>query len=70
MVAAAQSTEGKEGWHRAVEKPRRQRKVSVGLRLDPEVLAFYRSAGKGYQTTINNVLRAYMQAVQKERGDV
>ncbi len=37
-------------------------KQMVSIRLDPDVLAFFRSHGKGYQTRINAVLRAYMEA--------
>jgi len=34
----------------------------VSIRLDKDVLAFYRSQGAGYQTRINDTLRAAMQA--------
>ena len=37
-------------------------KQRVTLRLDADVLDWFRSAGPGYQTRINAVLRAYMQA--------
>ncbi|MDJ0826221.1 MAG: BrnA antitoxin family protein [Rhodobacter sp.] len=40
-------------------------KKSVSLRLDPDVLDFFRSQGKGYQTRINAVLRTYMEAKKK-----
>lgn len=36
------------------------RKKAISLRLDDDVLAFFRSGGKGYQTRINAVLRQYM----------
>ncbi len=36
-------------------------KQQITLRLDPDVLAFFRKHGKGYQTTINAVLRKYME---------
>ena len=35
-------------------------KKSVTLRLDEDLLAFFRQGGPGYQTRINAVLRAYM----------
>ncbi|MFN4100775.1 MAG: BrnA antitoxin family protein, partial [Pararhodobacter sp.] len=35
------------------------------LRLDPEVLSFFRAQGRGYQTRINAVLRAYMEAQRR-----
>jgi uncharacterized protein (DUF4415 family) len=37
-------------------------KNPISLRLDPDVLAWFRSHGKGYQTRMNAVLRAYMKA--------
>ena len=36
-------------------------KQQITLRLDPDVLAFFRGLGKRYQTTINAVLRRYME---------
>jgi uncharacterized protein (DUF4415 family) len=44
------------------------RKQQITLRLDPDVLAFFRSTGKGYQTTINAVLRKYVQAQKRRAG--
>jgi uncharacterized protein (DUF4415 family) len=41
--------------------PKRQ----ITLRLDPDVLKFFRKHGRGYQTTINAVLRKYMEAQQR-----
>jgi len=38
------------------------KKELISLRLDPDVLAFFRRQGKGYQTTINLLLRKYMEA--------
>jgi uncharacterized protein (DUF4415 family) len=40
-------------------------KKQITLRVDPDVLTFFRKHGRGYQTTINAVLRKYMEA-QKE----
>ena len=40
-------------------------KQMVSIRLDPDVLEFFRGQGKGYQTRINAVLRAYMDAKQR-----
>lgn len=37
-------------------------KKPVSIRLDPDVLAFFKTGGKGYQTRINAVLRSYMKA--------
>jgi len=40
-------------------------KKPVSLRLDTDVLAFFQQAGPRYQTRINQVLRAYMDAHKK-----
>lgn len=37
-------------------------KKAISLRLDEDVLDFFKSKGKGYQTAINKVLRQYMEA--------
>lgn len=37
-------------------------KASVCIRLDQDVLEWFKSQGKGYQTRINALLRAYMEA--------
>lgn len=39
-------------------------KEQVTLRLDADVLKWFRSQGKGYQTRINALLRAYVEAHQ------
>ena len=41
-----------------------QNKQSISLRLDQDTLAWFKNQGKGYQTYINAVLRAYVQAHQ------
>lgn len=41
-------------------------KKPVSIRLDPDVLAWFKAGGAGYQTRINAVLRAWMEA-QKAR---
>ena len=39
-----------------------QPKTPVSIRLDQDVLAFFKAQGRGYQTRINAVLRAWMEA--------
>lgn len=39
-----------------------ENKCQVTLRLDADVLDYFRHTGKRYQTRINSVLRAYMHA--------
>ena len=40
------------------------RKQQITIRLDDDVLEWFRAQGKGYQTRINSLLRAYMDAHQ------
>ena len=42
--------------------PENKNKAQVTLRIDHEVLEWFKSQGKGYQTQINSLLRAYMEA--------
>ena len=42
-----------------------RRKQHVSMRLDAEVLDWFRKQGQGYQTRINAVLRAYVRARKK-----
>ncbi len=42
-------------------------KKQITIRLDPDVLAFFRKQGKGYQTAINAVLRKYVE-LQKRKA--
>jgi uncharacterized protein (DUF4415 family) len=39
-----------------------QRKPTITIRLDADVLAWLKNQGKGYQTRINAILRSYMNA--------
>ena len=39
-------------------------KQPVTIRIDTDVLEWFRSQGKGYQTRINQLLRKYMEAHQ------
>jgi uncharacterized protein (DUF4415 family) len=52
---------GPDFWRRAkLRMP--AKKQSVTLRLDQEVLQWFRRPGRGYQTRINAVLRSYVAA--------
>ena len=42
-------------------------KKQITLRIDPDVFTFFRKHGRGYQSTMNAVLRKYMEA-RKERA--
>jgi uncharacterized protein (DUF4415 family) len=41
-------------------------KEQVTLRLHVDVLQWFKSKGKGYQTQINALLRAYMEATRNK----
>jgi uncharacterized protein (DUF4415 family) len=42
--------------------PVAKNKAQVTLRIDSDVLEWFKSHGRGYQTQINSLLRAYMEA--------
>jgi uncharacterized protein (DUF4415 family) len=44
-------------------------KQIVTIRLDVDMLEWFKAAGPGYQTRINQVLREYMDAQRSAQGD-
>ena len=38
------------------------RKEHINIRIDSDVLAWFRRTGRGYQTRMNNVLRAFVES--------
>jgi uncharacterized protein (DUF4415 family) len=44
-----------------------QPKQAISLRIDQDVLAWFRDGGPGYQTRMNAVLRAFVDAQQTRR---
>jgi len=42
-----------------------EHKQHINLRIDADVLRFFKDEGKGYQTRMNAVLRSYMQSHQR-----
>jgi uncharacterized protein (DUF4415 family) len=42
-----------------------QRKKQLTLRIDSDVVDWYKNQGRGYQTRINSLLRAYMKEHQR-----
>ena len=42
-----------------------ENKRQITLRIDADVLAFFKTTGRRYQTRMNEVLRSYMNALQK-----
>jgi hypothetical protein len=41
-------------------------KKQITLRIDPDVLTFFRKHGRGYQSMMNAVLRKYMEARKEQ----
>lgn len=48
-------------WH-AIHKERDYAKTRITLRVDRDVLKFFRAMGPGYQPRMNDVLRAFMRS--------
>ena len=42
-------------------------KQQVTLRIDPDIVDYFKAAGQGYQTRINAVLRSYVKAHQHNK---
>lgn len=47
-----------------VAEPKREQ---IALKVESDVLAFFRASGPKYQTRMNAVLRAYMEQAKKQR---
>jgi uncharacterized protein (DUF4415 family) len=61
-TASAPAETGRVGWATDLVFDVREPKLAVSLRLDADVLRFFRGFGAGYQTRINEVLKAFMHA--------
>lgn len=60
-AAASEVAQAMRGMARqGLSRPRR--KAAISLRMDPEVLEWFKAQGPGYQTRINTVLRAFKDA--------
>jgi len=46
-----------------------ERKKQITLRLDADVVEWFKSQGRGYQTRINAVLRAYYEAAKAKQDN-
>jgi uncharacterized protein (DUF4415 family) len=67
-ISRVTSEAARAGWATDLVFDVREPKLAVSLRLDADVLRFFRGFGAGYQTRINEVLKAFMQA--RGAGDV
>jgi uncharacterized protein (DUF4415 family) len=46
-----------------------QHKELISIRLDQDILEWFRGKGKGYQTYINNILRSYVSVQKQQQED-
>ena len=51
--------------HARIVLPASSGKESVTIRLDRDLLGWFRKQGRGYQTKINAVLRAFVEAQER-----
>ena len=54
-------------WARA-SLGRPQPKIGIHIKLDADVIAFFKRQGAGYQTRINAALKAYVKHAEKKRA--
>jgi len=62
LLLADQEMGGESRWNR----PRKRR---ISLRVDVEVVDWFKSKGPGYQTRINRILRRVMMEGKKRMGE-
>lgn len=41
-------------------------KIAISIRVDPDVVEFFRKSGPGYQTRMNAVLRAFVERARRK----
>ena len=51
----------KEFWDN-VKQVYPRRKKAISIRLDQDIIDFFKHDGQGYQSKINSILRSYMEA--------
>jgi uncharacterized protein (DUF4415 family) len=52
----------------AANRPIPDQKKQITLRIDSDIIDFFKHSGKRYQTRINAILRAYVDTHQKAHG--
>ncbi len=57
--------EADEEWFRAAKLERPDPKQRITVRLDRDVVAYFKKRGAGYQTRMNAALRAFMDAEKR-----
>lgn len=51
-----------ENWFEQAEAVMPKPKVPVSIRLDADLIEYFRGTGRGWQTRVNAILRAYKEA--------
>jgi uncharacterized protein (DUF4415 family) len=59
-----------EMWRNAVVTDRRPPKKNITLRIDAEIIDWFKARGKGYQTRMNAVLRVFIELQRKDQRKV
>ena len=67
IVADADDVHEGLDWSEAV-KGLPPRKEHINIRVDSDVLNWFKGTGKGYQTRMNNVLRAFVENRKRNTG--
>lgn len=68
QLADAEEGAPAEDWEQSVELGLPTRKKAVHIRLDADVIDWFKSHGAGYQTRINAVLRSFVENRQRVEG--
>ena len=58
-----------DAWLASVVFGPNEAKIPVNIRLDADIVRYFRAGGAGYQTRINDVLKAFVQA-RIRAGDI
>jgi uncharacterized protein (DUF4415 family) len=69
LKASAHEGRRQSDWFGGISKFYKPIKKRVTLRLDADVLAWFKKQGRGYQTRINRVLRRMMMEQRKKSGE-
>lgn len=63
LLVPAATRDGNRNWHARVEEAMASRqKKAISLRVEPDVLDWFKSQGPRYQSRMNAVLKAYMES--------
>ena len=54
-----------ERWRRTRGKQKAPTKEAISIRLDSDILVYYRATGKGWQSRINETLRKYVTSPEE-----